>query len=85
MKFWFTKGVWALKKARKTILLVANDTGIRHIAIASNTPTVGMFFGDPYRYWPRYDIHEVALPELEGPPEVAEVYAMCAKVMNKSS
>lgn len=63
-------------------LVIANDTGIRHVAIVSETPTVGIFFGDPYRYWPRYDIHEVALPEIDGPPEVAEVYAMCIKVMS---
>ena len=67
---------------KSAALLVANDTGIRHVAIASKTPTVGIFFGDPYRYWPRYDIHEIALPELDGPPEVDEVYAMCKKVMN---
>ena len=70
---------------KSAALLVANDTGIRHLAIVSNTPTVGIFFGDPYRYWPRYDIHEVALPDIDGPPDVAEVYAMCVKVMNKSS
>ncbi len=63
-------------------LVVANDTGIRHVAIVSNTPTVGIFFYDPYRYWPRYDIHEVALPEVDGPPEVDEVYSMCTRVLN---
>lgn len=62
-------------------LVVANDTGIRHVAIVSGTPTVGIFFGDPYRYWPRYSIHEVALPELDGPPDVDEVHAMCIKLM----
>ncbi len=64
-------------------LVVANDTGIRHIAIVSNTPTVGIFFSDPYRYWPRYGIHEVALPEVDGPPEVEEVYSMCTRVLNR--
>lgn len=63
-------------------LVVANDTGIRHVAIVAGTPTVGIFFGDPYRYWPRYRIHEVALPESNGPPEVDEVYAMSTKVLN---
>ena len=65
-------------------LVVANDTGIRHVAIVSGTPTVGIFFGDPYRYWPRYSIHEVALPELDGPPDIDEVHAMCVKLMKKS-
>ena len=31
-------------------LLVSNDTGIRHVAITCNTPTVGIFPGKPYRY-----------------------------------
>ncbi len=34
---------------KSAAVLVANDTGIRHVAIVSNTPTVGIFFGDPYR------------------------------------
>jgi ADP-heptose:LPS heptosyltransferase len=62
-------------------LVVSNDTGIRHVAIVSGTPTVGIFFVDPFRYWPRYDIHEIALPDEDGSPEVDEVYAMCNKVM----
>jgi ADP-heptose:LPS heptosyltransferase len=65
-------------------LVVSNDTGIRHIAIVSGTPTVGIFFGDPYRYWPRYPIHEIALPEIDGPPEVETVYDMCMKIMDYS-
>lgn len=65
-------------------LVVANDTGIRHLAIVSSIPTVGIFFGDPYRYWPRYNIHEIALPEIDGPPEVDEVYAMCLKVLDST-
>jgi ADP-heptose:LPS heptosyltransferase len=65
-------------------LVIANDTGIRHVAIVSGTPTVGIFYGDPYRYWPRYRIHEVALPELDGPPEVDEVYLMSTRVMNNT-
>ena len=63
-------------------LLVSNDTGIRHVAIVSGTPTVGIFFVDPYRYWPRYNIHEIALSDAGGPPEVDQVYAMCEKIMS---
>jgi ADP-heptose:LPS heptosyltransferase len=66
-------------------MVVANDTGIRHLAIVSSIPTVGIFFGDPYRYWPRYKIHEVALPEIDGPPEVDEVYAMCIKILDSQA
>ncbi len=40
-------------------LLIGNDTGIRNIAIACETPTVGIFFDtEPYRYWPRYGFHD---------------------------
>ena len=65
-------------------LVVSNDTGIRHVAIVSETPTVGIFFGDPYRYWPRYPIHEVALPEVDGPPPVDAVKAACLSVLGKA-
>ena len=45
-------------------LLISNDTGIRHIAITCNTPTIGIFQGLPYRYWPRYNNHDVVYPEI---------------------
>ena len=65
-------------------LVVSNDTGIRHVAIVSQTPTVGIFVGDPYRYWPRYSIHEVAFPKIDGPPDVHDVEALCIKVMTNT-
>jgi len=46
--------------------LVANDTGIRHLAIAVETPTVGIFFhATPFGYWPRFGQHEVVF-EIDG-------------------
>jgi ADP-heptose:LPS heptosyltransferase len=37
-------------------VLVAGDTGVRNVALATHTPTVGIFFRTvPYRYWPRYE------------------------------
>lgn len=62
-------------------LLISNDTGIRHIAIASNTPTVGIFWADPFRYWPRYGSHDVVFPDQQWPPSVAHVKATCLKVL----
>jgi len=48
-------------------MLVANDTGIRNIAIACETPTVGIFFAtEPFRYWPRYPGHEAAFGTRSG-------------------
>ena len=65
-------------------LVISNDTGIRHVAIVSEIPTVGLFFGDPYRYWPRYDIHDVALPEVKGPPEVETAHTACVRLLAKT-
>lgn len=64
-------------------LVISNDTGIRHIAIVSETPTVGLFFSDPYRYWPRYDIHDIALPEIKGPTEVETAHSACVRMLTK--
>lgn len=40
--------------------LVSGDTGVRNLALATHTPTLGIFFMTvPFRYWPRYeDCHE---------------------------
>ncbi len=62
-------------------LVVSNDTGIRHLAIVSETPTVGIFLADPFRYWPRYPIHDVVIPDPDWPPPVEAVKAACLKVL----
>jgi ADP-heptose:LPS heptosyltransferase len=64
-------------------LVISNDTGIRHVAIVSEIPTVGLFFSDPYRYWPRYEIHDIVLPEVKGPPEVETAHAACVRMLTK--
>lgn len=66
-------------------LVVSNDTGIRHLAIAAETPTVGIFFRDPFRYWPRYDIHDIAIPDPDWPPSVGAVQAACLNVLERDS
>lgn len=65
-------------------LVVSNDTGIRHLAIVSETPTVGIFYHDPFRYWPRFEIHDVALPDENGPASVDEVYDCCINVLSRT-
>ncbi len=67
-------------------LVISNDTGIRHIAIVSEIPTVGLFFNytAPHRYWPRYDIHEIALPESEGPTRVETAHEACVRMLAKT-
>lgn len=65
-------------------LVVSNDTGIRHLAIVSETPTVGIFFHDPFRYWPRFEIHDVAMPDENGPASVDEVYSCCRNILSRT-
>lgn len=55
-------------------LVVSNDTGIRNLAIAAETPTVGIFFSTvPFRYWPRSESHDVVFSPAGAVPSVAEV------------
>lgn len=45
-------GPWMAEVA----VLVCGDTGVRNLALATHTPTLGIFFRTlPYRYWPRYE------------------------------
>jgi ADP-heptose:LPS heptosyltransferase len=66
-------------------LLVSNDTGIRHVAITCNTPTVGIFPGKPYRYWPRYEIHDAVYPEINyDVVSVEETLIACTELLKRS-
>ncbi len=65
-------------------LLVGNDTGIRNIAIACETPTVGIFFStEPFRYWPRYGGHEAAFSVDGAVPATEQVYGLCNKLLER--
>jgi ADP-heptose:LPS heptosyltransferase len=67
-------------------LLVSNDTGIRHVAITCNTPTVGIFQGLPYRYWPRYNNHDVVYPEKTfDMVSVDETFNVCKQLLERLS
>jgi ADP-heptose:LPS heptosyltransferase len=63
-------------------LLISNDTGIRHVAIVCDTPTVGIFIGGAYRYWPRYPIHDAIFPtEKDSVVSVQEVSESSARLL----
>jgi len=63
-------------------LLVGNDTGIRNIAIACETRTVGIFFAtEPFRYWPRYGGHEAAFTADGDVPRVDQVFSLACKAL----
>lgn len=67
-----------------SLLLVSNDTGTRNLAIATETPTVGIFFSTvPYRYWPRYGYHEVVFNPDGSQPDVDAVYQSVRGIMQQ--
>ena len=65
-------------------LLVSNDTGIRHIGIVCDTPTVGLFFStEVFRYWPRFGNHEVVFNGDGSIPTVDTVFAAAKHVLEE--
>ncbi|MDF2690708.1 MAG: hypothetical protein K0S29_563, partial [Gammaproteobacteria bacterium] len=65
-------------------LLVSNDNGVRNLAIAADTRTVGIFFATvPYRYWPRDGRHAAVFNPSGVLPEVSDVFdAVLAMIGN---
>jgi len=64
--------------------LVSNDTGIRNIGIALQTPTIGIFFQiPPFRYWPREDKHDCVFTIEYTSPNVEAVYASTKQLIDK--
>lgn len=63
-------------------LLIANDTGIRNLAIAAGIATVGIFFATPpFRYWPRLPLHEVVFNTDGSMPSVDEVERAALRIL----
>lgn len=63
-------------------LVVCNDTGIRNMAIASSTCTVGLFFSTvPYRYLPDATMHHAVFESDGQIPSVDQVYTEIQKVL----
>lgn len=79
----------SLVKGAKAV--VSNDTGIRHLAVAADVPTVGIFlqsekhYSEPYRYWLRYPIHEAAFREDGKAPKTEEVLQLLQNVLQADS
>ena len=76
---------------RTARLVVANDTGIRHMAIALSTPSVGIFFDEsvngstPFRYWPRYSLHEAVFTTDGKQPDVNDVFESITDLLQRVS
>ena len=63
--------------------LVSNDTGVRNMAIATQTPTVGIFFNiPPFRYWPREDKHDCVYNIDYRSPDVEDVYKSTSNLID---
>jgi ADP-heptose:LPS heptosyltransferase len=64
-------------------LLVSNDTGVRNMAIATQTPTVGIFFMiPPFRYWPREEKHDCVYNIEYTSPDVDAVVKSASDIVN---
>jgi len=65
-------------------LVVSNDTGIRNLAIAAETPTVGIFYSTvPFRYWPRAESHDVVFTPAGAVPPVADVVLAVERALSR--
>jgi ADP-heptose:LPS heptosyltransferase len=63
-------------------LLISNDTGIRNMAIATQTPTIGIFFDiAPFKYWPNEKKHNCVFNEDYRQPAVNDVLSSAVKMM----
>lgn len=66
-------------------LIVANDTGVRNLAIVAGIPTVGILFSTyvPYRYWPAYGKHDVVFDAAGSVPTVEAVSAATIAMLQR--
>lgn len=63
--------------------LVSNDTGVRNMAISTQTPTIGLFFMiPPFRYWPREKKHDCVFNIDYKSPEINDVYNATTTLIN---
>ncbi|MDH5409687.1 MAG: glycosyltransferase family 9 protein [Gammaproteobacteria bacterium] len=64
--------------------VVSNDTGIRNLAIATDTPTVGIFISTlPFNYRPRFGQHKIVYAIEGGQPEVVAVKSALKEILEK--
>lgn len=59
----------------ESALLVSGDTGVRNLALATHTPTLGIFYMTvPFRYWPHYEAcHEAVFHRDGRVPEKSDI------------
>ncbi|MBU2896856.1 glycosyltransferase family 9 protein [Vibrio hepatarius] len=69
----------------KATLMVAPDTGVRNIAIATHTPTVSAFFATvPFRYTPLYERHDIVMTPCGTTPSTEHICQIITKRLKKN-
>lgn len=64
--------------------VISNDTGVRNMAIAVETPTIGIFFATgAFRYWPRDGKHECVFNLEYSSPSAEDVYKATKNLMGR--
>jgi len=67
-------------------LVIVGDTGIRNMAIAANSPTLGLMWVQnisPMRYLPKVKEHQVVFNTNFIPPSVEEVYHAATRMLEE--
>jgi len=74
----------AMRFLARAKMAISNDTGVRNMAVAVNTPTLGIFFATiPYRYWPRDGMHEIAFTGEKQIPTSEYVFEVSSHHLRK--
>jgi ADP-heptose:LPS heptosyltransferase len=72
-----------LTKIQSSRLLVANDTGVRNLAISTSTSTVGIFFSTvPFRYLPNRPNHLAVFDSNGDIPSVRDTFESITESLN---
>lgn len=81
---WIKGGEGTYNYIQHADLIVSADTGIRNLAIAADTATVGIFFNtQPFRYLPRFGQHRAVYTSTGEVPEVEQVRSAVFDVLTK--
>lgn len=65
-------------------LVISTDTGIRNLAIATHTPTVGIFYSTvPFRYTPQYENHVIVMNADGSQPTPDQILSNINSIIKK--
>lgn len=67
-------------------IIIINDTGLRHLAIAANTPTVGIFPMSPnvFGYSPLFGNHKAVVADESGPASASKVAQAIGEIIDQA-